>query len=135
MTNYRNTKRFFKVTVTFFILFFTYHNIFADTFCDEALAEEKRINKTLPKKVDEYTELTQVSVNCDKKVFKYSKRISAYESDLASGWRSRKQRQHTQMHCNADGTASKYGWTVIDVVYDKEFNYLITLKTTPRNCS
>ena len=118
-------------------LFLMSHKVFADKAspsCNEALRMEEELNKTYPQKVDNFTEIVQLSVNCDTSVIKYTKRILAYDSDLAKGWRIRKQRQHNQLHCNNQGLASKGGWTAMDVLFDKDYKNLVTLKTSPSDC-
>ena len=96
---------------------------------------ESKINKTLPRKIDDITELIQLSVNCETTIMKYSKAILVDESLFAEGWKSRKQRQHTQLHCNAAGLTSKEGWTAVDVWFDRDFGYLTTLTTSPTDCN
>ena len=53
---------------------------------------------------------------------------------MAEGWKERKQRQHTQLHCNKDGLSRTVKWTAIDVMYDNDFQYLGTLTTSPTDC-
>ena len=102
--------------------------------CMEFKNFEKTFNKDLPKKVDEYTELTSVGVNCDSKIIKYVKRILVSGNEMQVGWEERKQRQHTQLHCNQDGLSRTVKWVAMDVMYDKDFKYLTTLVTAPTNC-
>ena len=102
--------------------------------CKELLSLETDLNKTLPQKLDEVTELTQLSVNCDTNTVKYSKRLLVELSLFSEGWVDRKQRQHTQLHCNASGLSSTYGWIAMDVIYDKNFKYLTTLQTEKTDC-
>ena len=126
------------LVLLFSLLFLSSPSILADansSFCNAALEYEDEINKTLPRKIDEFTEVIQISVNCDNKVLKYTKRILADESQLSEGWDNRKQRQHTQLHCNKDGMARLEGWTAMDVIFDKDYNYLITLETNPEDCN
>ena len=103
--------------------------------CSAFLDFESEFSKTLPIKIDEATELIQLSVNCATSTIKYSKLILVDESRLADGSKSRKQRQHTQLHCNANGLSSTEGWTAMDVIFDKDFKYLTTLTTSPANCN
>lgn len=102
--------------------------------CKTALDYEKETNKTLPRKIDEITSMVQVSVNCDTKKIKYTKQVHTDPANLARGWQERKQRQHTQLHCNRNGAASTRGWTAMDVLFDDNWKYIITLKTTPQDC-
>jgi hypothetical protein len=129
-------KKLLVLLFSFFLL--SSHSVFGganSSFCNAALEYEDEINKTLPRKIDEFTEVIQISVNCDNKVLKYTKRILADESQLSEGWDTRKQRQHTQLHCNKDGMARLEGWTAMDVNFDKDYNYLITLETNPEDCN
>ena len=129
-------KKLLILLFSFFLL--SSHSVFGganSSFCSAALEYEDEINKTLPRKIDEFTEVIQISVNCDNKVLKYTKRILADESQLSEGWDTRKQRQHTQLHCNKDGMARLEGWTAMDVNFDKDYNYLITLETNPEDCN
>ena len=129
-------KKLLLFLFSFFLL--SSHSVFGganSSFCNAALEYEDEINKTLPRKIDEFTEVIQISVNCDNKVLKYTKRILADESQLSEGWDTRKQRQHTQLHCNKDGMARLEGWTAMDVNFDKDYNYLITLETNPEDCN
>ncbi len=48
--------------------------------------------------------------------------------------KNRKQRQHTQLHCNANGLSSVSGWTAMDVIYDPNFEYITTFLTEPNDC-
>jgi len=95
---------------------------------------ESDFAKKMPMKVDEITTAIAMTVNCQTKVQVWKKQISVTAEDLASGWEERKQRQHSQLHCNRQGLASASGWTVIDNVYDKDFSLIATLKTTPSSC-
>ena len=105
---------------------------------DEAICKEflkiEDMNKTFPRKFDETTEIIQISVNCDTTTIKYSKRILVDVSMFNEGWEARKQRQHNQLHCNANGLTSNSGWTAMDVIASKDYEYLTTLTTTPKDC-
>lgn len=102
--------------------------------CENFLEMEKDWSKTLPRKIDEITRLVSVAVNCDTKTIKYTKQISVDVQQLATGWQERKQRQHTQLHCNKDGLSSTVRWNAMDVIFDKDYNYVVTLMTTSRDC-
>lgn len=107
---------------------------FADEECDEFLKFENSFNANAPTMVDEFTEAIQVKVNCEARSVTFVKRLLVDEKDLFTGWKDRKQRQHTQLHCNQDGLAFKFGWAVRDTISDVNFNYLVTLITTPADC-
>ena len=103
-------------------------------FCAFITKLESDFAKKMPMKVDERTTAIAMTVNCQTKVQVWKKQISVTAEDLASGWEERKQRQHSQLHCNRQGLASTIGWTVIDNWYDKDFSLIATLKTTPSSC-
>ena len=58
---------------------------FANAQCTELLNSEKELSKNLPKQIDEYTTLTEVSVNCTNRIVKYVKHFSVSGSVLADG--------------------------------------------------
>ncbi len=108
---------------------------YADEICDELRGLEAQWNSNLPKKIDEYTELVQILVNCETRVVSYRKRILANKDLLPSGIYERKQRQHTLLHCNRNGLASNSGWIAMDVIVDINFSYLCNYSAKyPRNC-
>ena len=102
--------------------------------CMEFKNFEKMTNKNLPQKIDEYTEVVTIGVNCESKSIKYTKQLLFYENMMAEGWKERKQRQHTQLHCNKDGLSRTVKWIAMDVIYDNDFQYLGTLTTSPTDC-
>ena len=75
-----------------------------------------------------------MSVNCETNIIKYTKRVLGYENMMAKGWKERKQRHHTLLHCNKDGLSKIAKWIAIDVFYDNDFEYLTTFKTSPTDC-
>jgi hypothetical protein len=107
----------------------------ADQTCDEMQEMEAKINADTPRAIDEATELVQLTVNCETHVVSYKKRLLVSGNLLAEGARERKQRQHTQLHCNRDGIASQMHWTAMDVLYDVDYKYMFTLTTTPASCA
>jgi hypothetical protein len=107
---------------------------YADDLCNELLQIEKTINAETPKQIDSATELIQIRVNCENETISYIKRIIADHELFKDGWKIRKQRQHSQLHCNKDGISSISGWTAIDIIYDKNFDYLTEFITNPNNC-
>jgi len=107
---------------------------FADDGCQELRALEAQWNANSPRKIDEYTELTQITVNCATKVVSYKKRILVPSEALPQGAGARKQRQHTQLHCNKNGLASTKEWTAQDVIFDVNYRYVFTLTTRPSDC-
>ena len=120
--------------ISIFFLFLLISPSHGDELCNEFRHLEKQWNSKLPEIIDEHTELVQIIVNCETRVVSYRKRILVTKDVLPSGIHDRKQRQHTQLHCNKNGLASKSGWTAMDVIVDINFSYLFTLKTTPNDC-
>lgn len=110
------------------------NNAQADTLCEAALRFEADTAPRLPQMVDEVTELFQVSVNCETETITYKRRVLVDPDGLANGWHDRKQRQHTQLHCNRTGLASVSGWRAMDIIYGPSHEYLVTLVTTPAEC-
>ena len=127
-----------KVFITFFIFtvgFFIFHqHASAQSVCEQMLSVEKKWNKSLPKKIDPASELTQVRVSCGNKTVIYAKRILVSLRKLAPGWEENQKRQHSQLHCNAKGLASYVGWTAIDVWSDLSYSYVLTIRTSPADC-
>lgn len=107
----------------------------ADETCNEALAFEAKVNRDAPRMIDAATELVQIRVNCDQRSLTYVKRLLIPDTQLAPGWRERKQRQYALLHCNARGIASNHGWTARDEIHDMDFNHLLTLIATPADCA
>ena len=103
--------------------------------CKEFTQFEQDINKKLPMKVDEVTTVIQIKINCETKTQVFTKQLSIAKEDLAKGWELRKQRQHSQLHCNKNGMASNFKWTVIDNIFDQDFNLIGILKTKPLDCN
>ncbi len=76
-----------------------------------------------------------MTIICEARIMTYNKRLLAPASILLEGWQGRKQRQHNQLHCNKQGLASKMDFVVIDNIYDKDYSFLIELKTRPSDCA
>lgn len=102
--------------------------------CASFQKSEKEANVKLPMQIDRGTELIQFRVNCDAKIVHYTKRLLVDPKFLADGWRQRKQRQHTQLHCNARGLTSTTGWTALDTMVAPDYSLLVTLETRPTDC-
>lgn len=105
-----------------------------DGLCSEMREFEATTNAQLPRQVDQLTELIQVRGNCDGKSLTYVKRLLTNPELLFAGWKTRKQRQHIQLHCNAQGLAFKSGWTAIDILYGPDYAYITTFTTKPSDC-
>ena len=103
--------------------------------CKEFRKLEEDMNKQLPTQVDEATELISFFVNCDTQTVKYSKRLIVDVNLFNKDWKTRKQRQHTLLHCNKMGLSNTVKWNVIDVFYDQNSKYLVTFNTSPKDCN
>lgn len=84
---------------------------------------------------DSMTEVISMRINCATKTQSWAKVLNGKEDLLAEGWRERKQRQHTQLHCNNGGLSSQLGWRVLDQLYDKDFKLIAEFVTTPDMCT
>jgi hypothetical protein len=121
--------------VAFILVFlFSTSALAQDATCEELIKAEKQLSAVLPKQTDEITTLVEVAVNCTTRILKYVKHLSLSTDQLASGAVERKQRQHTNLHCNSQGLARIYGWTVVDFVYDNEITLIMKLETRPSMC-
>jgi hypothetical protein len=105
-----------------------------DDLCIALMGMEAEMNPTLPRPIDDTTELVQIRVNCENKTISYTKRLLVDPTALAEGWQERKQRQYIQLHCNKDGLASLSKWTAMDLFYGPSFQYLITFTARPKDC-
>jgi hypothetical protein len=107
-----------------------------DDLCRAFLEIERDTNKKLPRQVDDATEIIQVRVNCELKMISYIMRLTRDERELAKGWQERKARQHQQLHCNANGLASKSQWTARTVLHSADYLSLLSeLTTRPSDCN
>lgn len=103
--------------------------------CEQATEFEKTLAKELPKPADSMTEIISMRINCSTKTQSWQKMTKVTEKEFALGWKERKQRQHNQLHCNIDGLSSSLGWTVMDQLFDKNFNLIAEFITTPEMCA
>ena len=117
------------------VITFTATSAAAESVCEQALRLEAHVNPTLPKMVDEMTELFQFSVNCERELVTYKRRLIADPNELSDGWLERMQRQHTQLHCNKVGLASTSKWSAQDILYGPDLEYLGTVSTRPDDCN
>lgn len=106
----------------------------SETRCKALTEYEKTLSKRLPMKVDSVTDLIAMRVNCSNTTQTWVRKLNVSEESLASGWRERKQRQQSQLNCNREGLANVAKWTVIDILYDKDYNWLAEFVTTPETC-
>lgn len=123
------------ITLAAATLFMASPALAQDRTCQEYRQFAAKVSATLPTRIDEYTMLRAVDVNCESKVLKMTKDLTVPEDDMAVGWRERKQWQHTQLNCYKEGTASKARWTAVDEIYDNDGNLLVTLQTQPSDCN
>lgn len=86
--------------------------------------------------IDELTEFVEIDVSCPTKTFTYFKRAYINKRELLEqSWKKSMQVGHTEIHCNEeDGMAFNFGWTAMDILYDIDFQYLVTLATSPSDC-
>ena len=94
-----------------------------------------QINKTLPSKADHATENSQFVVNCATKTVLWVKRLLVDHNKFQSGRQERQLVKHHQLHCNKVGLASQHGWTARTRLHQTNYNYLMTIETTPQNCN
>lgn len=123
-----------KILVILLAFFVSSPSYAKEDICNEFIKLEKKLSANLPKQVDEITELVEFKVNCSTKTVQYSKRILVNINLFKDDWKNRKQRQHTNMHCNKQGLASSLKWNATDVLFDKDYNYLVTFITQPNDC-
>jgi len=102
--------------------------------CKVLTKYEESLSKRLPVKVDSVTDLIAMRVNCSNTTQTWVRKLKVLEVDLESGWRERKQRQQTQLNCNREGLSNVAKWTVIDIFYDKNSNWLAEFVTKPQAC-
>lgn len=131
-------KSAFVLTTTIFVFIWIVTNVSlaasSSSTCQELVKYGARVSKGLPTKIDKYTTLIKFTVNCETKVVKYIKQLAVTKSDLAKGFKVRKQRQHTNLHCSKKGLASAFGWTAAETIYDQNTNLLASFVTTPAMC-
>ena len=104
-----------------------------DEACNSLTAAATDINRTLPKRLDQITTLVQFKVNCATRIVTYARTLDVGFTDLAPGWRERKQREHTELHCNASGLARTVAFTARDTLMDRNLDQ-VELVTRPADC-
>lgn len=104
-----------------------------DEVCNSLTAAATDINRTLPKRMDQITSLVQFRVNCETRIVTYARTLDIAFSELAPGWRERKQREHTELHCNASGLARTAAFTARDTLMDRNLKH-VELVTRPKDC-
>ncbi|MFT5138033.1 MAG: hypothetical protein ACI9LY_000432 [Arenicella sp.] len=102
--------------------------------CEDLLDFQAEFDGKLPMQVDGFASLLELNIDCQNNIIEYVKRLKIDESQLARGFRSRKQAQYRELHCEDDGVAN-HGWTSVDKIYDKNDKPLVQLTATPEMCA
>lgn len=106
----------------------------AQSLCEGFLVLQADINPTLPRQIDSATDMLKLQTNCDDQSLTLIKRLRLSSSELPANWQVEKQAEHQALHCNADGLASRQGWTAIDVFLDGQDQEVGRLVTRPGDC-
>ena len=106
----------------------------AQSLCEGFLVLQADINPTLPRQIDSATDMLRLQTNCDKQSLTLVKRLRLPSTELPANWQVEKQAEHQALHCNADGLASRQGWTAIDVFLDEQDQEVGRLVTRPGDC-
>ena len=106
----------------------------AQSLCEGFLVLQADINPTLPRQIDSATDMLRLQTNCDEQSLTLVKRLRLPSTELPANWQVEKQAEHQALHCNADGLASRQGWTAIDVFLDGQDQEVGRLVTQPGDC-
>jgi hypothetical protein len=106
----------------------------AQSLCEGFLVLQADINPTLPRQIDSATDMIRLQTHCDDQSLTLVKRLRLRSSELPANWQVEKQAEHQALHCNADGLASRQGWTAIDVFLDGQDQEIGRLVTRPADC-
>ena len=106
----------------------------AQSLCEGFLVLQADINPTLPRQIDSATDMLRLQTNCDEQSLTLVKRLRLPSTELPANWQVEKQAEHQALHCNADGLASRQGWTAIDVFLDGQDQEVGRLVTRPGDC-
>ena len=106
----------------------------AQSLCEGFLVLQADINPTLPRQIDSATDMLRLQTNCDEQSLTLVKRLRLPATELPANWQVEKQAEHQALHCNADGLASRQGWTAIDVFLDGQDQEVGRLVTQPGDC-
>ena len=106
----------------------------AQSLCEGFLVLQADINPTLPRQIDSATDMLRLQINCDEQSLTLVKRLRLPSTELPANWQVEKQTEHQALHCNADGLASRQGWTAIDVFLDEQDQEVGRLVTRPGDC-
>ena len=106
----------------------------AQSLCEGFLVLQADINPTLPRQIDSATDMLRLQTNCDEQSLTLVKRLRLPATELPANWQVEKQAEHQALHCNADGLASRQGWTAIDVFLDGQDQEVGRLVTRPGDC-
>ena len=106
----------------------------AQSLCEGLLVLQADINPTLPRQIDSATDMLRLQTNCDEQSLTLVKRLRLPSTELPTNWQVEKQAEHQALHCNADGLASRQGWTAIDLFLDEQDQEVGRLVTRPGDC-
>ena len=106
----------------------------AQSLCEGFLVLQADINPTLPRQIDSATDMLRLQTDCDEQSLTLVKRLRLPSTELPANWQVEKQAEHQALHCNADGLASRQGWTAIDVFLDEQDQEVGRLVTRPGDC-
>ena len=106
----------------------------AQSLCEGFLVLQADINPTLPRQIDSATDMLRLQTDCDEQSLTLVKRLRLPSTELPANWQVEKQAEHQALHCNADGLASRQGWTAIDVFLDEQDQEVGRLETRPGDC-
>ena len=102
--------------------------------CDIMKTFERVQNKKAPVKIDKYTDLIEVSVNCKIKTLYTTKAYNVSKSQLPANWEETLQKNHTKTNCKKTGLSGGFGWTAISKFFYKDSVHIFTIKTSPKDC-
>jgi antitoxin component YwqK of YwqJK toxin-antitoxin module len=102
--------------------------------CEAFLAMEEKSQTQLPKMIDQITELTSISVDCESNSITQNMTTFMGEAVLRDDWLVDKPRQLAEMHCNEKGLASVFGWTMVTRYSSSEGVEIAEVTTTPEDC-
>ena len=102
--------------------------------CEGFLAVEESSKTQLPKKLDSASEMVSLSVDCESKALTHSIGLLVDEDALPDDWLVDKPLQLINLHCNQQGAASVYEWTVITRYLSVAGMPIAEVHTTPKDC-
>lgn len=128
------TLRIFAAIASSFLIASTLAQIPSEQ-CEDFEGFAANTNAKAPIDIDSETELIQIKVNCVGGLIAYTKRLVNFHSDvMLEGWKERKQVQHTQLHCNREGLATR-GISTVDVLHNPDYSFAAKFMTRPEDCA